>query len=335
MPSGIKMSEEEFIYKLKSVSPELNLISKFVNFKIKVRVKDLLGITYMCRPQDLLLGKKPTLIVAENRNEAFIIKVKTVHGDKYLYDKIDYKTARIHVLIGCRIHGYWKVTPDAVLSQNQGCPECGKLKSIESRAGHPRGWSPKSWEASAKISDIFDGFKLYIIKCYSEDEEFIKVGRTYVKLKIRFEDRNKMPYKWEVLYLYKGSAEYIFKLENLIKSWFNSYLYKPKKRFPGEFECFKDVPNLDTVMLKIKNEGEGISEDFYLGENYLNDRQKHFLQYLKESGKYMKPCMLDKKYCEEIIKRPYKQNSYGSRVCQKLLKLGLVTTSYGKTYKAI
>lgn len=41
----------------------------------------------------------------------FIERAKQVHGDKFLYDKVEYKTAWEKVLIGCREHGYFLQAP--------------------------------------------------------------------------------------------------------------------------------------------------------------------------------------------------------------------------------
>ena len=54
----------------------------------------------------------------------FVEKAIKVHGDCYDYDRVDYVTARIHVLIGCRKHGFWSTTPDNHL-RGTGCPICG------------------------------------------------------------------------------------------------------------------------------------------------------------------------------------------------------------------
>ena len=42
------------------------------------------------------------------------------------------------------------------------------------------------WTNAAINSKSFESFKVYIIRCYNDNEEFIKIGRTFSKLKKRF-----------------------------------------------------------------------------------------------------------------------------------------------------
>lgn len=50
------------------------------------------------------------------------------HGDKYVYDMVDYKGVDVNVLIGCKIenHGYFVQTPYNHRN-GRGCPECAKI----------------------------------------------------------------------------------------------------------------------------------------------------------------------------------------------------------------
>lgn len=57
----------------------------------------------------------------------FIVRSKTIHGDKYDYSKVVYKNNLTKVCIICPEHGEFEQTPKRHL-RRQGCPECGKLK---------------------------------------------------------------------------------------------------------------------------------------------------------------------------------------------------------------
>lgn len=62
------------------------------------------------------------------RNEAsmdFERKARTIHGDKYNYSSVEYKTAHDKILIICPEHGEFKQTPNHHLMGN-GCPKCSK-----------------------------------------------------------------------------------------------------------------------------------------------------------------------------------------------------------------
>ena len=60
--------------------------------------------------------------------EQFIEKAKTIHGDRYLFDRFFYNSNRIAGDLYCRIHGYFPITPTN-LYKGQGCPDCGLIKS--------------------------------------------------------------------------------------------------------------------------------------------------------------------------------------------------------------
>lgn len=57
--------------------------------------------------------------------EQFIKKARKVHGNKYGYDKVDYKSTYDKVIITCPIHGDFEQTPSSHLAGN-GCYWCGR-----------------------------------------------------------------------------------------------------------------------------------------------------------------------------------------------------------------
>jgi hypothetical protein len=60
-------------------------------------------------------GKTTSDIVAE---------LKAIHGDKFLYDKVDYKNTKSKIIIGCKVHGYFEKWPNDIKRNNGGCPKC-------------------------------------------------------------------------------------------------------------------------------------------------------------------------------------------------------------------
>lgn len=63
----------------------------------------------------------------------FIKDAKKVHGDRYDYSLVDYKTAKDKVKIICKIHGLFKTTPDTHINKKRSCPSCGeKIKKQKS-----------------------------------------------------------------------------------------------------------------------------------------------------------------------------------------------------------
>lgn len=64
-------------------------------------------------------------------NEEFIEKARKVHGEKYDYSKVKYTGRRKLLTIICPIHGEFKQIANNHL-QGEGCPICGRNKTIES-----------------------------------------------------------------------------------------------------------------------------------------------------------------------------------------------------------
>ena len=62
----------------------------------------------------------------------FIDKAKSMHGDKYDYSEVEYKSSSTAIKIFCKIHGYFNQIPAAHL-QGRGCPKCGVGFSSDSK----------------------------------------------------------------------------------------------------------------------------------------------------------------------------------------------------------
>lgn len=63
----------------------------------------------------------------------FISKCRKKHGNRYIYDKVNYKSSSNGVMITCRIHGDFKQTPNSHL-QGRGCPKCGLITRARKRS---------------------------------------------------------------------------------------------------------------------------------------------------------------------------------------------------------
>lgn len=151
--------------------------------------------------------------------EQFTNKANIIHNNKYNYSLVEYKGIHKNVDIICTKHGenyIFSQTPSAHL-RGQGCFLCGKLKISKSMSENPTGWTTTNWIDSANKSKNFDSFKVYIIKCWNENEEFYKIGRTYSKISYRFKNKTALPYNYEIIKEIIGEAKYIFDLENQLK----------------------------------------------------------------------------------------------------------------------
>lgn len=99
-------------------------------------------------------------------NQKVIEKFIKKHGDKYVYNLVDYKNTITKVSIICKKHGLFKITPNSHLN-GSGCYECGREKVNTSRLT-----SNKDFINKCKLihNDIYDyskvdykGLKEYII----------------------------------------------------------------------------------------------------------------------------------------------------------------------------
>lgn len=179
-------------------------------------------------------------IMAKKRvlgKENFVKKAKELHGDKIEYIG-EYTTKKEPMLMRCKIHGDFYQTPDYHLI-GQGCPLCGRELINEHNKQNPKGWSYTNWENAAKKSKNFDSYKVYIIKCWNDGEEFYKIGRTYRTVEERFKAKIFMPYNYEIVdtFIFEDSKE-CCEYERFLKEDNKESSYLPNLPFAGKNECF-------------------------------------------------------------------------------------------------
>ena len=172
-------------------------------------------------------------------NQEFIEKCKIKYKNLYDYSITFYEGSHKKVNIVCPLHGSFSITPTNHMS-GQGCSKCGRDKLSKSNQENPTGWSWSLWEAAGLKSKNFDSFKVYIIKCWNDEEEFYKVGKTFLTVKKRFKN---FKYNYELLDIFQNenSAYEISLLEKEIQNEHKKFKYIPKLKFDGMYECFSKV----------------------------------------------------------------------------------------------
>ena len=166
----------------------------------------------------------------ELSNIEFIEKAKEVHNNKFLYNKTNYKESTSKVIITCPDHNDFEQEANAHL-QGNGCPKCSRINSDY--------WSYTKWKEAGEKSINFDSFKVYIIKCWNNEEEFYKIGKTFMTLNKRVANIKKASYNYKVIEILEGNAQEISELERRLHKKFKELKYKPKVKFGGYTECFK------------------------------------------------------------------------------------------------
>lgn len=126
----------------------------------------------------------------------FIIDSIAIHGDKYEYDKFEYKNNKTKSIITCKIHGDFIQSPSEHLAGN-GCTPCGKISSLQKKnckfvTKHPlyntwiqvrgRCRDPKNQSynrygalgvcVSDEFYDSFDVFKDYLMSLPDYEKKF-------------------------------------------------------------------------------------------------------------------------------------------------------------------
>ena len=56
--------------------------------------------------------------------EEFIAQARSIHGDKYTYDQVEYKNDSTKVVVTCPKHGNFTITPDSHIHSKNGCKKC-------------------------------------------------------------------------------------------------------------------------------------------------------------------------------------------------------------------
>lgn len=158
--------------------------------------------------------------------EKFITEARIKHGNKYDYCKVLYKHTEIKVIIICPVHGEFTQRPSGHL-RGRGCNICNSIGG---------GYTLTNFINICNNNPNSDP-KVYVIRCFNDNEEFIKIGLTSGTVIKRFQC-SPIPYKYEILEEIKGSPKFVYDLEHSIHNKYKEFKYKPLLRFGGETECY-------------------------------------------------------------------------------------------------
>jgi hypothetical protein len=192
----------------------------------------------ICKKIKSTFGHKSySILSAIDKTQFMINKFKTIHGNKYIYDKVIFIKELFKVIIICPKHGEFLQTPNKHL-QGRGCEKCARERTNKHQRENATGWSLKSWKNLATKSKKFDSFKVYILECWNAEEKFYKIGRTFKTIKNRFDCVKSMPYNYKIIHLFIDEVENIYILETKLKRINKEFKYIPKIKFNGMQECY-------------------------------------------------------------------------------------------------
>ncbi len=230
-----KFTLQEFIDKANSIHNFLYDYSKveYKNYETKVTIICKIHGEFLVSPHHHIGSKTGCQKCGRIRTASshlyslnqFLEKAKEVHGNRYSYENVVYKHNETKVSILCDIHGTFKQTPHSHLA-GQGCPKCN-------RGGV---WRRTLWVNRCNKRACTP--LVYIIRCFNDNEEFIKIGRTKNTIKFRFRCSSIIPYSYEILKEIKGSPDFVFNKEVELHRKYKTFKYTPKINFAGSTECF-------------------------------------------------------------------------------------------------
>jgi len=126
----VNMNLESFIKKSKdkwSDKYDYSLVD-YKNCKEKVKIINReTGEIFEQTPANHLLYSHEK-INKKKSTEKFIEQSRKIHGNKFIYDKVDYISNQKKVIITCPIHGDFEQIPQTHLNSKFGCKKCGDLK---------------------------------------------------------------------------------------------------------------------------------------------------------------------------------------------------------------
>lgn len=250
----LKLTKEVFIQKAISVHNDNYDYSQseYINYRTKLNILcNSCNNIFVQDPHSHLKGKgcplcgkqkqkeninKANVLSITNRKNAFIKNANTIHGNKYSYNDIEYVNNSHKINIFClKCNAYFKQTPTAHLD-GSGCQQCAINKRHEYF-----GWT-KTHFINACIRNNNGLGKLYIIKCFNQDEEFYKIGITSRSIGVRFGTNKRMPYKFTIIREIVDEPDKIFELEKHLHKLNKEFHYHPLIKFDGShFECFSKV----------------------------------------------------------------------------------------------
>jgi hypothetical protein len=102
-----------------------------------------------------------------NKKQRFIGKARKIHGEKYFYEKVEYRDSQTKVIITCPEHGGFPQTPNSHI-MGKGCPKCApKAISAAVRMTNEEFVA----KAKEKHGDIFD----YSAVKYEHSKKKVKI----------------------------------------------------------------------------------------------------------------------------------------------------------------
>lgn len=168
-----KSTKEEFIAKARKVHGDKYDYSRVVytTAKTKVCIVCPKHGEFWQTPNSHLRGRGCNMcgiVTVHNQqrksNDTFISSAIKIHGNKYDYSQVNYKSSRDKVCIICPTHGIFWQTPDAHLRKH-GCPEC----CFNSRKKLVYGVGINDCQKQSSNDKAYKIWSDMLARCYNDD----------------------------------------------------------------------------------------------------------------------------------------------------------------------
>lgn len=162
-------------------------------------------------------------------NEKFISKARSRHGDTFDYSKVEYKGSKEKVTIVCKEHGDFEQTASSH-TRGMGCRKCADSKQ---RGVHNTTLAERNKESYKKRTAC-----VYILYMKNDKESFYKIGlTTNLNRRVKY-----LMADFEIVVLEEINTNLYeaILLENKLQCNNKKHKYKPKTKFNGYTECFKE-----------------------------------------------------------------------------------------------
>ena len=130
---NMTLTNDEFIKKAKQTHGDKYDYSKveYINTRTKVCIICPEHGEFWQIPNIHIRGSECPKCVNQyhQTTEEFIEKAKKIHGNKYDYSKVNYKSKQKSIIISCPIHGEFSQLPQNHL-RGSGCPKCAVKKNL-------------------------------------------------------------------------------------------------------------------------------------------------------------------------------------------------------------
>jgi len=224
------LSHEEFVNKVELIYPKgipFKFLETYKGYHTRILI-EYKGIKCSITPDHILRGVVGNMRNTLDKTSFMKMQFREKHGQKYDYSKYEYTGNRKLGKIICPEHGEFSQMTDVHL-MGSGCPKCGSINK-----------KTHSWSRT-KYSEMFKDrvCTFYIIRCYNEEEDFLKIGITSSSVEKRYKGRHELPYTYEILKEVQGTPEEVWDLELEHKRKYREHHYIPNKFFKGcKTECF-------------------------------------------------------------------------------------------------